>query len=70
MVIDKENGFLCPDKDKMHDSMLNLMENDHMLREFSENSRKLSLSFSDIANAKKTLRLYERVVNGHSGSDA
>ncbi|HAA84900.1 MAG TPA: glycosyltransferase family 4 protein [Kosmotogaceae bacterium] len=66
MVIDGENGFLCPDKERMHESMLKLMENDHMLREFSENSRRLSLGFSDDENAKKTLRLYERVVNRHS----
>lgn len=62
MVVDGENGFLCAEKDKICEALLQLLDQEKLLKRFSENSRKFSLQFSDEENARKTVALYERLL--------
>ena len=64
MVIDGENGYLCPTKDSLYPKMIEVLQDDGRRKIMTGKSVKISENFSAEENAKKTLDLYYRVLNG------
>jgi glycosyltransferase involved in cell wall biosynthesis len=63
MVIDGEDGFLCPnDPEDLADRAVYLLDNPRVLSKMQEKARENALAFSKESAASKVLACYESVL--------
>ncbi len=62
MVLDGENGFMCPSKEELSTAAIELLTDRELMERMSKRSVEISKDFSAEANVERTLNLYQRVI--------